>query len=62
MDYIRIWTEMDIKEIEEHILMVDDLLGFCPGCKKIGIGLSSLEKCRTPSGIIKILLLNVAGL
>ncbi len=45
MEYIRIWKEMDIKEIQDHIIMVDDMLGFCPGCKKIGIDLKDLTDC-----------------
>jgi hypothetical protein len=45
MNYIRIWTEIDLQEIEDHIIMVDDILGFCPGCKKIGIELTNLTNC-----------------
>jgi hypothetical protein len=45
MGYIRIWNEVDIHEIQEHIIMVDDMLGFCPKCKKIGIDLKELKKC-----------------
>ena len=45
MDYIRIWTEMDISEIENHIIMVEDKFGHCPGCKKIGIELKDVKKC-----------------
>ncbi len=45
MEYIRIWKELDIKEVQEHIIMVDDMLGYCPGCKKIGIELKDLATC-----------------
>jgi hypothetical protein len=45
MEYMRIWTEVDLTDIEEHIVMVDDKYGHCPGCKKIGIELKDLTKC-----------------
>jgi len=45
MEYLRIWTEKDITEIQEHIIIVDDMLGFCPNCKKIGIELKELKTC-----------------
>ncbi len=45
MDYLRIWTDIDISEIENSILTVDDKFGFCPGCKEIGIKLENLKEC-----------------
>lgn len=45
MDYIRIWTEVDIKDIQEHIIIVDDRYGFCPGCKEMGMRIDGLKKC-----------------
>ena len=45
MEYIRIWTEVDIKEIQDHIIIVDDKFGFCPGCREIGIDIMNIKKC-----------------
>jgi predicted amidophosphoribosyltransferase len=45
MEYLRMWMEADINEVKEHIVVVDDKFGFCPGCKQIGIKLENLEKC-----------------
>jgi len=45
MEYIRIWKEVDLAEIKEHIIIVDDTTGFCPNCRKIGIDLKELKKC-----------------
>ena len=45
MDYLRVWQEVDISEIKEHLLMVDDRYGHCPGCNKIGLELKDLKKC-----------------
>ena len=53
MEYMRIWTEIDIKEVEDHIIMVDDMFAFCPHCKKIGIELKDLKKCPSCSREIK---------
>ena len=45
MEYLRIWTEVDMTEVQEHIVIVDDQFGFCTGCKEIGIKIESLKKC-----------------
>jgi hypothetical protein len=45
MEYMRIWNEVDIKDVESRIIIVDDKFGHCPGCKKIGIELKDLIKC-----------------
>jgi len=45
MGLARIWTEIDIKDIENHIVVVDDIYGFCPGCREMGIKLENLKKC-----------------
>ncbi len=45
MEFIRIWTEVDIRNIESHIIVVDDKFGFCPGCREIGIKLEGLKAC-----------------
>jgi uncharacterized Zn finger protein (UPF0148 family) len=44
-DYMRIWQEVDIAEIQAHIVVVDDKFGFCPGCREIGIKLEGLHTC-----------------
>ena len=46
MGHVRIWHEVDINEIKEHIVMVDDKYAHCPNCKKIGLELKDdLKKC-----------------
>lgn len=45
MDQIRVWKEFDIQQIEKQIVVLDDIQGFCPGCKKAGIPYESLLKC-----------------
>jgi thiol-disulfide isomerase/thioredoxin len=45
MNLIRVWKEIDISQIENKIVIVDDLHGFCPACKKTGIPYEQLNKC-----------------
>jgi ribosomal protein L37AE/L43A len=45
MDLIRIWQECDLSDIENHIVIVDDIQGFCPSCKKTGIKYEDFAKC-----------------
>jgi hypothetical protein len=45
MEYIRIWNEIDITEVQNHIVIVDDKFGFCTGCREIGIKIENLKKC-----------------
>ena len=45
MDMIRIWKEFDISKIEGHLVLLDDIQGFCPSCRKTGIPYDSLKAC-----------------
>jgi len=45
MDFIRIWKEIDVDEIEKHLVIIDDIQGFCPSCKKAGIKYEDLAAC-----------------
>jgi hypothetical protein len=45
MEFLRIWSEIDAKEIQKSILIVDDKFGFCPACKEVGIKLENLKSC-----------------
>ncbi|MGL4368416.1 MAG: hypothetical protein ACRCUT_01895 [Spirochaetota bacterium] len=45
MDMIRVWKEIDIRDIENHLVLLDDIQGFCPSCRKTGIKYDQLKKC-----------------
>jgi hypothetical protein len=45
MEYMRIWTEVDITEVQEHMVIVDDKFGFCTGCREIGIKIENMKTC-----------------
>ena len=44
-EYIRVWKEVDIDELEQHLLIVGDLHGDCAHCKEIGLDFSSVTTC-----------------
>jgi predicted amidophosphoribosyltransferase len=45
MDMIRIWKEIDPSQIEGKLVLLDDIQGFCPSCKKTGIPYDALKAC-----------------
>ncbi|MDA3901458.1 MAG: hypothetical protein PF637_13195 [Spirochaetes bacterium] len=45
MEQIRVWKEIDIKEIDGHLLICDDLSAHCGACRKMPI---PLEASRCP--------------
>ncbi|MCX7680121.1 MAG: hypothetical protein N2316_13020 [Spirochaetes bacterium] len=44
-EMIRVWTEVDITDVQSHIVVIDEKFGFCPGCREIGIKIEGLQKC-----------------
>ncbi len=42
---MRVWKELSVEDVQNHIIMVEDKFGHCPGCKQIGIELKELKKC-----------------
>ena len=45
MEHMRVWTEVNLQEVEDHIIIVDDKFGFCPGCREIGIKIEGVTAC-----------------
>jgi len=45
MEYMRVWKELKVEDVQNHIIMVEDKFGHCPGCKQIGIELKELKNC-----------------
>ena len=42
---IRVWKHLDIKNVKEHLLLVDDLYGSCASCKQLGLNYLKDRKC-----------------
>lgn len=47
--FIRVWREVDIGEMENHLLVVGHLRSDCANCKELGLDLSEKKcpKCGT---------------
>ncbi len=44
-DLIRVWKEIDISDIEKHLLIVGDVAGDCSSCRELGINYLSAKSC-----------------
>lgn len=67
--FVRVWTEVDVEEIEKHLILIEDLYGTCGNCKKLGLNYlkdSSCPACgvkflyaatnvKSPGEVVKIL-------
>lgn len=43
--FIRIWQEVDVEELNKHLLIIGELLGDCGNCKALGIDYSKHTSC-----------------
>jgi len=44
-DLIRVWKEMDINDIEKHLLVAGEVSGDCSSCRELGINYSLSKSC-----------------
>ncbi|MFH1854169.1 MAG: hypothetical protein ABH815_02530 [Candidatus Omnitrophota bacterium] len=44
-DFVRVWKEIDIKEMSNHLLVVGDLTGDCSNCRALGIDYTKASIC-----------------
>lgn len=44
-EFIRVWKEVDIKEVSEHLLIVGASTGDCSKCRELGINYSTVKTC-----------------
>jgi len=43
--YLRIWLEQKIEDVDEHLLIVGDVCGDCARCKEVGLEFSVVKEC-----------------
>lgn len=43
--FVRIWVELDMHEVQDHLLISDESIGSCAKCREIGIDLKKNENC-----------------
>lgn len=44
-DFIRVWKDIDIKDVSDHLLIVGDITGDCSKCRALGIDYTKLSTC-----------------
>ena len=48
--YIRIWQNLDLDDVQKHLLIAGDISGDCANCKEIGLNFQTTKvcpKCKT---------------
>ena len=50
--WLRLWEDLDLADVEKHLLVVGDLSAECFGCHKVGIN-SKARACPECSAIFK---------
>lgn len=43
--FVRVWTEINVDEVETHLIYIEDLYGSCGKCKKLGLNYLKDTKC-----------------
>lgn len=46
---IRVWTSLNLREVRQHLLLIDDLYGSCANCRQIGLNYTKDKKCSNCS-------------
>ena len=48
--FVRVWTKLDVEDVENHLMLIEDLYGSCAKCKKLGLNYlkdKSCPSCKT---------------
>lgn len=51
--FVRIWTEINVEEVEKHLIYIEDLYGSCGNCKKLGLNYLKDKKCPACGAVFK---------
>lgn len=43
--YIRVWKDMDLEDIQKHLLIAGDPTGDCANCKEVGLDIREAKTC-----------------
>ncbi|MBU1888084.1 MAG: hypothetical protein KKB46_02685 [Candidatus Omnitrophica bacterium] len=52
-DFIRVWKEVDIEDVRQHLLIVGESKGDCSSCRALGIDYSSTKTCPNCNTVFK---------
>ncbi|MBN2383919.1 hypothetical protein JXQ70_13670 [bacterium] len=43
--FVRIWVELDMNDVKEHLIISDESLGSCAVCREVGIDIQTAKVC-----------------
>jgi hypothetical protein len=43
--FVRIWQDMELDDIEKHLLIAGELTGDCSNCREVGIDIINARTC-----------------
>ncbi len=42
---VRIWQDVDLNEVREHLMIIEDLYGACGKCNQLGLNYTKDRRC-----------------
>lgn len=58
--FIRVWQELDFKEVKEHLLIAGSISGDCGNCKEVGISFEA-KNCPKCQAHFKYMCTRISG-
>lgn len=52
-NFIRVWKEIDMKDIADHLIVVGDISGDCSKCRELGIDYTKKTACPKCGTVFK---------
>lgn len=43
--WLRVWTQKDLSDVEQHLLIVGDVKGDCASCREVGLDYKTIKQC-----------------
>ncbi len=56
---IRVWTNLDISEVRQHLMLIEDLYGSCGNCKQLGLNYLKDKTCPGCGATFRFLATNL---
>ncbi len=56
---IRVWTNLDLGEVKEHLMLIEDLYGTCANCKQLGLNYLKDKTCPGCGATFRFLATNL---
>ena len=56
---IRVWTTLDLNEVNQYLMLIDDLYGTCANCKQLGLNYLKDRSCPGCGAVFKYVATNL---